>query len=94
MEKLQVLLNFLEQVKDDYKINAIEISLFIAVYQKWVKQNCINPIGVCSSEIMPVAKISSSKTYYKALSALNEYGYLKYLPSNANSRKSKVYLKI
>jgi hypothetical protein len=43
-------------------------------------------------ELMQVAKISSGKTYYKAVRELNEFGYIHYEPSFKKNRPSRISL--
>jgi len=56
-----------------------------------MRNNFINPVVLFSHDIMGIAKISAVKTYYKCIRELNDYGYIKYIPSYKNNQGSKVF---
>ena len=84
--------NFLVAIRDDNRISAVHISLFIAIIQCWDNNNCNNPISVFSHDLMPLAKISGLATYHKSIKELHEYGYIKYQPSFDHYTKSLIYI--
>lgn len=91
-DALIVLVNFFESIKKDHRVDPVQISVFMALYQKWLFNGCINPLSVSCLEIMPLAKISGNATYHRAIRALAMYKYIKYEPSYSNRKESKVYL--
>lgn len=87
---LNVLLDFLHKIQSDPAIDAKHIALFIALYKRWVVQNCKNPIKIKSHLIMEESKISSSATYFKKIKHLHEGEYIDYRPSNYWKESSRV----
>jgi hypothetical protein len=89
---LTVLVNFFEAIKADQRVDPVQISVFMALYQKWLDNGCVNPLLISCPEIMPLAKISGNATYHRAIRALALYKYIRYEPSCSNRKESKVYL--
>ncbi len=92
MEPLKVLNNFLRSIKNDSRVDPILVSVFIALFQTWLDEDCKNPFVISCPDIMPRAKISGKATYHRAISALSLYGYIRYEPSKSNKKRSIVYL--
>jgi len=92
MDSLNLFKDFLNAAGDDPRIGASHISLYMALYQHWISNQCINPISIRRNEIMKTAKISGIATYHKRIKELNEYGYIQYLPSYRPKSNTKVYL--
>ncbi|PWA10469.1 hypothetical protein [Flavobacterium laiguense] len=91
METLKPLSDFFKAIKNDYRISVTHIGIYAALLQFRVDSGFINPIQVRSYEIMEIAMISSPKTFHKCIHELNEYGYIKYVPTRNRSQKSKIY---
>lgn len=91
-QALLVLVNFFEAIKADQRVDPVQISVFMALYQKWLDNGCVNPLSISCPEIMPLAKISGNATYHRAIKALALYNYIRYEPSCSNRKESKVYL--
>jgi hypothetical protein len=91
MENLQPLSDFFLAIKKDYRISITHIGIYAALLQFRTDKGCINPIQVFSSEIMCMAKISTSATYHKYVRELSEYGYIKYEPSFKRNQGSRIY---
>lgn len=89
---LSVLLNFFQAIKTDQRVDPVQISVFMALYQKWLDNDCVNPLVISCPEIMPLAKISGNATYHRAIRALASYKYIRYEPSYSNRKESQVYL--
>ncbi|MDX5421861.1 MAG: hypothetical protein LPK07_13460 [Hymenobacteraceae bacterium] len=92
MEQVQVLLRFFTAALHDPRIGTSHIALYVAFYQRWVKEGSGAPVLAYSHEMMPVAKICSSATYHRVLRELDAYGYLQYEPSFSRLRRSRVCL--
>ena len=88
--KEKVLLDFLEAAEPDPRIATAHISLFISLWKKWKELESGQYLVFFSFEIMPACKISSSSTFHKVIKQLDEYGYIKYLPSFNHFRGSRV----
>ena len=77
---------------DDEKITPFHISLYMALFQKWNSIKFRNPISIARDEIMYLSKIGSANTYIKCLKELNQWGYIKYVPSHNYHVGSKIYM--
>jgi hypothetical protein len=84
---------FFVAIREDPRINAVHISLFMAVIQLWHEHNCLNPFCIFSRDLMQLAKISGAATYHKSIRELDEYGYIKYEPSFNHRKGSLIYIK-
>lgn len=93
METFQPLTDFYEAIEDDVRISVTHISLYIALLHKWNINQGQNPISITRYELMKAAKISARHTYNKCINQLQNYGYIKYIPSPNPFFKSIVYLK-
>lgn len=91
MEK--VLIKFLSATVDDCRISPGHLAVFAAIYRHWILNGNPNTMRAFSSQIMPIAKISSNSTYHRLLKELNEYGYLEYQPSFNKTKGSMIILK-
>jgi hypothetical protein len=83
---------FLELVAIDDRLTPCHISTYMSLFQLWNKSRFPDKLSVCRSEVMEISKIGSTRTYYKCLKQLHEYGYLVYHPSNNPLRGSVVTL--
>ena len=88
------LTEFYTSILLDNRINARHISLYMALFECWNKNNFQNPISITRHSIMPIAKISGIATYHKCIKELHEYRYIKYIPSFHPRFPSLVYLNI
>lgn len=93
MELFSPLSLFYTAIADDVRISATHISLNMALMQQWNIMGGKNPFAIHREAIMKTAKISARCTYNKCLNNLQEYGYIKYLPSTNSFSKSIIYLK-
>lgn len=94
METLKPLSDFFKVIKKDCRISVTHIGIYAALLQFRVDKGFINPIQVYSYEIMEIAMISSPKTYHKCMNELNEYGYIKYVPTRNRNQRSTIYFHI
>lgn len=85
------LTEFYTAILNDNRINARHISLYMALFECWNRNNFQNPINVTRDSIMPFAKISGIATYHKCIKELHQFGYIKYLPSFHPGISSQVY---
>lgn len=93
MELFPPLTGFYTAVADDVRINATHISLYMALLQQWNIEGGKNPFPIKREAIMKTAKISARYTYNKCLNNLQEYGYIRYLPSSNSFTQSIIFLK-
>ncbi len=92
MDIHSVLYGFMDRVVDDHRIGPTHISLFLAIFYFYRKQECQLPIYVYRKELMKQAKISAVGTYHKGMRELKTYDYIGYVPSYNPALGSLVYL--
>ncbi|NJO24693.1 MAG: hypothetical protein HC867_01270 [Bacteroidia bacterium] len=92
MELFPPLSLFYNSIADDARISATHISLYMALLQQWNLSGGLNPIEVRRSLVMKLAKINARHTYNRCMNSLEEYGYIKYLPSVNSFVPSKVFI--
>ena len=93
MELFPPLTGFYEAIKEDVRISASHISLYMALLQQWNQAGGKNPLSIERVLIMEAAKINARCTYNKCMNNLQEFGYITYLPSVNQFTNSTVYLK-
>ena len=92
MNYIKLLAGFFEKVSIDDRLNPSHISMYVSIFQLWNANRFKNPISISRSMIMRVCKVSSNATYHKCIRELNEFGYLKYVPSYNPYKGSIVFL--
>jgi hypothetical protein len=92
MDGLAALSVFFNKASKDARISIAHIGLFVALLQMLAEQDFEGPLITYGAAVMEVAKISSSATYHRLIKELNDYGYLKYLPSYYKGRGSSIFL--
>jgi len=88
---IQLLASFFDKAAVDNRLNPTHVSMFVSIFQFWNINHYVNPISITRRELMKVSKINSIATYHKCMRELNEYGYLKYLPSYDSYKGSMIY---
>ncbi|MHA7941701.1 hypothetical protein ACJOV8_001305 [Formosa sp. 3Alg 14/1] len=74
----------------DPRLNPSHISLYMALFQYWNFTNFQDQFYISRAEIMGIAKLGSTKTYYRCLKNLNDWKYLLYLPSHNMYKGSQI----
>ena len=72
------------------RISITHIGIYAALLQYWQVHNFQNLIYAYRHEIMPIAKISGSATYYKVIKDLNNFGSIRYKPFYKRNQGSKI----
>jgi len=90
-DQLELVSDFIENVKDDPRINTAHISLYVSLVNQWYANGRKSPLSIFSKEIMPICKISGAATFHRSIRQLHEYGYIKYVPSYNHFLGSLVY---
>lgn len=93
MELFPQLSRFYNAIAEDARINATHISVYMALLQQWNLTGGKNPFPINRETVMKAAKINARYTYNKCINSLQEYGYIKYLPSSNSFTQSIIYLK-
>lgn len=92
-EMFPFLTAFYKQAIKDARIGATHISLYMALLQQWNLVGGKNPFPIQREDVMKAAKINARFTYNKCINNLQEFGYIKYLPSSNSFTQSIIYLK-
>ena len=82
---------FFKEISVDARVTATHISVYAAILQSLRKVGT-GRLSMFGFELMQVAKISSGKTYYKAIRELSAFGYICYEPSFNKNQPSKISL--
>jgi len=93
MDLFPALTGFYEAIEDDPRIGTTHISLYMALLQQWNINGGKNPFTIVRINIMRAAKINARYTYNKCMNNLQEFGYIKYMPSTNAFNNSTVFLK-
>ena len=91
-ELVSIYLEFFKKSTTDSRLGPIHIAVYTAIFDIWIKKGCISPVTLFSSEVLPVAKLSTRMTYHRILKELGDYGYLMYTPSFNKYRGSRIIL--
>ena len=87
----ETIANFLELIEDDPRISPSHVSLFLAIVNAYKNQELKKPITIFKNHITKQAKISAS-TFHRCINDLNDFGYVKYMPSYNSTKGSRVYI--
>lgn len=77
---------------EDNRLTPAHISMYLALFQMWNLNRFRNPTSINRSEAMNLSRIGSVGTYHKCIRQLDEWGYLKYIPSYNPLRGSVVHM--
>ncbi len=89
-EMLDILRLFYQKSQQDCRLNKAHLALFLSLFLYWESAGFPQKINVFSNQMMPLAKISSTATYNKLIRQLDEYGYIRYMPSHYKKRGSEI----
>ena len=92
MSEIVLLVDFFTAIETDPRVNSRHISLYVSLFQFWVKNGANNPLQLFGKEVMGICKISASSTYHKTLRDLHSFGYIQYEPSFNHSKASNICL--
>ena len=92
--ELHQLTQFFMSIREDNRISATHISLYMALYQIYILNSFQNPIEISRLSVMDRAKISGLATYHKCIKDLNDYNYIRYIPSFNPRVRSKVWMQV
>lgn len=92
MNQVEQLTAFYRAIAVDSRIGSTHISTYMALFQYWNLNQFQNPVSITRQEVMQIAKITGRATYHKCIRELEEFGYIKYVPSFNPFLKSLVYM--
>ena len=81
---------FIKSVISDERINRTQLSLFIALLNCWLEQNCNEQFKITRKILMQQSKIPAISTYHRCLNKLISFGYIEYRPTYDHYKGSKV----
>ncbi len=88
----ETLLNFCDAISDDARITPRHVSLYVALLHTWHRNAMQSPFEIVRNEVMIAAKISARFTYNKCMNELQQFGYIKYMPTSDPRMRAKVNL--
>src|SRR5687768_13356036 len=86
------LTEFYTAMLQDNRIGATHISTYMALFHLWQMNQFRNPVCFTRQQLMQTAKISGRATFHKCINDLQQFGYIKYVPSFNPAVKSQVYM--
>lgn len=92
MQLFPPLTDFYNAIKEDTRIGATHISIYMALLQQWNINSGNNPVIINRSTIMKSSKINARQTYNKCMTDLHKYGYIIYKPAANAYAESIVHL--
>lgn len=91
MEKQDQVVKIIERAQKDSAIDTKHIALYMSImYLCTIAKR--ETISADRQELMKLAKISSTATYYRKMAMLNESGYVRYTPSHASDVPTTIKL--
>jgi hypothetical protein len=81
---------FFKHVKYDDRLQANDISLYMALFQTWNMHNFRNSFPILREEIMQLSCIGSRSTYMNCMKRLHACGYINYQQSTKKYALSKI----
>ena len=81
---------FIKSAISDERINRTQLSLFIALLNCWLEQNCNEQFKITRKILMQQSKIPAISTYHRCLHKLISFGYIEYKPTYDHYKGSKV----
>jgi len=75
---IQHLNNFYRHARDDERLHANDMSLYMALFQVWNRYNFRVSFPVVREELMSLSRIGSRDTYMNCMRRLHTCGYIKY----------------
>lgn len=88
----QKIIEVLGRFKEDNRITTVHISLYMALRYLQQEKGSVNPFCIKRNELIAVSKISGKATYYKTITDLDSYGYIKYIPSKNIMAGSEIHI--
>lgn len=81
---------WLDLASVDDRLSSYHVSMYMALFHIWNKNRFPESIFIYRNEIMQISKVGSTRTYYKCMHQLHEFGYIIYAPSKCPMNGSKV----
>jgi hypothetical protein len=75
--------SFYDTLQGNVHLRANDISVYLALFRLWNRQELKNPFQVKQEEVLTLSRINSNNTYSKCLKRLAKLKYIIYQPSPA-----------
>ena len=82
MNYIRHLNGFFMRMSDDRQMTSLHISLYMALFQVWNLNRFQNPFTIVRDEMMQLSRIGSVNTYARCIKQLQEWGYIRYVPTS------------
>lgn len=81
---------FFRLVRQDDRLRANHISLYLALFQTWNHFRFQNPFPVVRAEVLRLCRIGSKNTYIRCLRDLQGFGFIIYYPAERKGTTSQI----
>jgi hypothetical protein len=76
-----ILKAFFAIADNDVRLSATHLGVYFVLYKLWVVQGCKDFVRITRKRVMQQAKIRSTATYTRLMHDLDQFGYIRYMPS-------------
>ncbi|WP_423735205.1 hypothetical protein [Chitinophaga caseinilytica] len=83
---------FFRLVRQDDRLRANHISLYLALFQIWNQHRFQNPFPVVRGEVLLLCRIGSNNTYSRCLRDLQDFGFIIYYPAMRKGTSSQIVM--
>ena len=90
MNYIRHLNGFFSRLSQDERMTPFHLSLYMALFQLWNLNRFKNPFSISRDETMHLSLIGSVNTYARCIKQLQEWGYIRYVPTANNYFGSQV----
>lgn len=80
----------LERMMTDRRMTVWNGSVYVVLLHLWMANSFESPFSISRRMVMELAHIGSIVTYHKCIKELQEYNYIRYIPSYHPHQGSKV----
>jgi hypothetical protein len=84
MNYIRHMSGFFSRVSQDQRMTPFHVSLYMALFQLWNLNRFRNPFTISRDETMHLSLIGSVNTYARCIKQLQEWGYIRYVPTANN----------
>lgn len=81
MNYIRHLNGFYNRLSQDQLMTPYHLSLYMALFQLWNLNRFKNPFTISRAETMQLSLISSVNTYARCIKQLQQWGYIRYVPT-------------
>jgi len=89
---LEIMIKSLRLLSTDNRISVWHMGMYVAILQLWYQGGYKNPVAVTRRKILGLSHIGNIVTYHKCIKELEQYGYIRYVPSYHPINGSMVHL--